>query len=299
MQIGSFRFNITARDELYLPNYKGSTFRGGLGHALRRSVCVTKMLECGYCMLKEQCAYKYIFDTDGGSDDQVTKPFVIEPPMTEARLIPPGDKLAFNLILFGKAVEYLPFMVHAFREVGHRGIGKERGRYRLDSVFAEGGVERELIYDDRKSVLNTKFAVRSIDEFAPEPLERIVLHFMTPTAIKANGRLTMNLTPEILVKNIIRRLKSLTHFHGERDERFFTVDWKAVKDIRVARNDLHWYGWQRYSARQDKKIGFDGVVGELHLEGPLGNIMPWLRLGELIHIGRGTVYGMGKYSVFI
>jgi len=39
-----FNFNITAKEPLILPAYKGSTFRGGFGYAFKRVVCATPLL---------------------------------------------------------------------------------------------------------------------------------------------------------------------------------------------------------------------------------------------------------------
>jgi hypothetical protein len=57
-----FQFTIKALDCLNLPEYKGSTFRGGFGHAFRKVVCALKAKECADCLLKEKCIYSYIFD---------------------------------------------------------------------------------------------------------------------------------------------------------------------------------------------------------------------------------------------
>lgn len=39
-----FNFEITAKEPLILPAYKGSTFRGGFGYAFKRVVCATPPL---------------------------------------------------------------------------------------------------------------------------------------------------------------------------------------------------------------------------------------------------------------
>jgi hypothetical protein len=39
LELAKYRLVIRPREPLLLPEYKGSAFRGGFGHALRRIVC--------------------------------------------------------------------------------------------------------------------------------------------------------------------------------------------------------------------------------------------------------------------
>jgi hypothetical protein len=39
LKLAKYRFVIKPKSELLLPTYKGSTFRGGFGHAFKRAVC--------------------------------------------------------------------------------------------------------------------------------------------------------------------------------------------------------------------------------------------------------------------
>ncbi|OPX88851.1 MAG: hypothetical protein A4E52_01161 [Pelotomaculum sp. PtaB.Bin013] len=45
-------------------------------------------------------------------------------------------------------------------------------------------------------------------------------------------------------------------------------------------------------------MNLGGVVGRVEYEGDLGEFMPLLRLGELVHVGKGAVFGMGKFIIF-
>lgn len=43
----------------------------------------------------------------------------------------------------------------------------------------------------------------------------------------------------------------------------------------------------------------EGFVGRVVYEGPLAEFLPLLLLGELIHVGKGTVFGQGKFALRI
>jgi hypothetical protein len=56
------------QDKVRLPPFLGSTLRGGLAMALKKTVCALKASSCMDCILKERCAYSYIFETPRPAD---------------------------------------------------------------------------------------------------------------------------------------------------------------------------------------------------------------------------------------
>ena len=93
-RVAKFKFKIVAEDKLCLPQYKGSTFRGGFGNTLRKVVCIAKKEECCTCLLKEKCIYSYIFETPPPKNTKILRkypyaphPFVIEPPLETKKSI--------------------------------------------------------------------------------------------------------------------------------------------------------------------------------------------------------------------
>jgi hypothetical protein len=68
IEYGVFRFTIVPSEPLILPLFKGSTLRGGFGHAFKRVVCALRKTNCSECLLKERCVYSYIFETPPPSD---------------------------------------------------------------------------------------------------------------------------------------------------------------------------------------------------------------------------------------
>ena len=80
MFYGKYLFTSTFTNDAILPHYKGSTFRGIFGQALKKVVCALKKQECKDCLLREKCVYSFVFestssvaDTDGRNlpDDRV------------------------------------------------------------------------------------------------------------------------------------------------------------------------------------------------------------------------------------
>jgi len=43
------------------------------------------------------------------------------------------------------------------------------------------------------------------------------------------------------------------------------------------------------------KLG--GVIGRIAFKGEIGEFMPFIKLGEFLHVGKGTTFGLGKYEI--
>ena len=166
-RLAKFRFTICAKEHIRFPTYKGSAFRGGFGYAFKRVVCVTKNRECDDCLLKQKCIYSYIFETPPPQDTEMLRlypkvphPFVIEPPITEKQTFEPGEEFSFHLILIGQAIDYLPYFIYTFTELGKQGIGQGRGKY--DLLHVEGmdlGNEAIQIYDHKTQTLTSHYPI--------------------------------------------------------------------------------------------------------------------------------------------
>ncbi len=72
---------------------------------------------------------------------------------------------------------------------------------------------------------------------------------------------------------------------------------EKARKIWTIERQLKWVDWERYSARQETRLKMGGFVGRATFEGELGEFLPYLRLGELIHVGKGTSFGLGQYRI--
>ncbi|PIW88055.1 MAG: hypothetical protein COZ94_01765, partial [Nitrospirae bacterium CG_4_8_14_3_um_filter_41_47] len=67
--------------------------------------------------------------------------------------------------------------------------------------------------------------------------------------------------------------------------------------IKVKEKNLKWYEWERYSGRQETRLKMGGFVGEITFEGDIEPFMPFIKAGEVLHVGKGTGFGLGKYCI--
>lgn len=124
------------------------------------------------------------------------------------------------------------------------------------------------------------------------------IEFLTPTRLKFENCLASELESHILIRNLLRRLSTLSYFHcGQRLELDFKGLIDRAKRVTKVQSRLRWVDWERYSARQETAMLMGGLVGSVTFEGPLQEFLPFLRLGELVHVGKGTVFGLGLYRL--
>lgn len=310
-KLAQFKFFLIVQDRIRLPAYKGSTFRGGFGHAFKKIVCVSREKICESCMLKQKCAYSYIFETPPPSDTKIMRkypyaphPFVITPPLEEEREYNQGDTLCFGLTLIGKSVEFLPYFIYTFDELGQIGIGRGRGKYKLVEVKGKKNhTEGEVIYSSSDKILRQNIKSVGLEDILnsfsnPSLPDLLTINFITPTRLKFEGRLSGTLEFHILIRNMLRRISLLSYFHcGEE----MNLDFKSLieksYEVKVKKSNLQWFDWERYSNRQETKMMMGGFKGPITFEGEFGTFLPFLLLGEYIHVGKGTSFGLGKYQI--
>jgi len=314
-RFAQFTFEMKALDILLLPAYKGSTLRGAFGHMFKKVVCALPNKDCSTCLLKEKCIYSYVFETPPASDTQVMRkykaaphPFIIEPPPEKKRGYKPGDGVSFGLTLIGRAIDYLPYFIYTFDELGKAGLGRGRGRYELKEVRSRthepAGNNNSLMYTSETKTLKaftpqTLAFNTEISDCSNPGTELLTLSFLTPTRITYNGSLAVDLEFHVLIRQLLRRLSLLSYFHCGID----IAGWdfkgmiEAAKTINVKEKNLIWHDWERYSNRQETRMKMGGFVGDITFEGNLQPFIPLIKAGEIVHIGKGTGFGLGKFLI--
>jgi CRISPR/Cas system endoribonuclease Cas6 (RAMP superfamily) len=130
--------------------------------------------------------------------------------------------------------------------------------------------------------------------------DRAKIEFLTPLRLKVRNRYTDSPTFTDLLEHLVARVEALARYHGPATNGLDGAEaLAAARQVRVAASDLKWHDWERYSARQETRMKLGGVVGRMEVEGVPDSLWPWLRLGEMIHVGKGTSFGLGRYRVRI
>ena len=224
----------------------------------------------------------------------------------------PGDEVTFGLTLMGRAVEYLPYLIYAVTEMSRRGLGVDRARFELTEALVigpDGGKQRIYSGDcdrvntpaDSATSLSALIQAR-VDRLRSDSAlnsESLRLRFATPTRIRVDGDLQSGMSFGLLVRNLLRRISLLCAVHGQAP---LDLDYRGLIEraalVETASSRLRWCDWERYSNRQQTKMKLGGFVGEIEYDGEISReFLSLMVAGEILHVGAGTSFGLGRYEI--
>lgn len=305
LPLARYRLHLRAETPVRLPEYAGSAWRGVLGHALKRTVCVTREPRCPACLLYRSCVYPYVFETPPPADTAKLRkypaaphPFVVEP-WLGWRDVAAGETFGVDLVLLGRGRAQLPYFIEALRRAGETGVGTGVGRYALEAVAQQSGGDWVEIYRPGAAL---QVLADPLSDMPPAPTGGTLhIELATPLRLKVDNNLVTadRLRFRDFFSHLLRRVSLLSYFHTdtplETDFRALVqtaeaIDWQAA--------DLRWQEWTRYSSRQDALLQMGGLVGTLTLPAAgLAPFWPYLWLGQWTHLGKAAVMGLGHYRL--
>ena len=331
--VARYRFQFIAEQPVQLPDYAGSALRGVFGHALRAAACVTGLPDCSPCALYRSCPYPAIFETPPPLNyprrklSNIPQPFVVEPPPWGESSYPAGSVLSFDSVLIGPALQQMPLLLLAWRHALQRGLGPQQGRARLTQLWLEGDAEPLLgggsgsgsggdngsgsdssigggSDRDGDAASAGRWALRphpqSLALPPPEAAPASVsLHFSTPLRLQRDGQVlgAGHLTPRDLLMALLRRTAQLVELQlgSTLDVDFAALN--AHASTVTGEHQLVWRDWSRNSSRQQQRMVLGGLVGRWTLRGDLAPFWPLLHLGQWLHVGKNTTFGLGRYHL--
>lgn len=290
-----YRLLLEARTQVLLPEYSGSAFHGGFGAALRFTTCVGGR-RCGPCVRPQRCVYGSVFEPRKSGGGDAPRPYVLEPPFAGRRRFEPGERIAVGLVLIGSALAHVERIVDAFEVLGRRGIGD--GRDAGQGLFHVS----DVVTTEDDALIRGDTLVGPDDRDAT----RATVEFLTPVRIKARVEGDRGLVDRIefpvLMNALAGRVSDLLYYHcgsSRIDPRTYREVATSAAAVRIVGETPGWRDWERYSARQRATMQLGGVPGKICYAGPLGPAMPYLRIGEYLHVGKAVTFGLGQMRVTI
>ena len=300
--LARYQLRFKPSGQVILPAYTGSAWRGALGHALKKIVCVTHLDACPPCLLYRSCPYPYVFETPPPLASQKMRKYTAAP---HPFLLEPAGKMEndshpVGLTVVGRGNAYLPYLLYSFQRAGEQGLGKGRAPMQLMDVCQAEPVESDTWLPIYQPGGVLKPILPSIPDIPATP-SRVLLRFVTPLRLQRDEHLV---TPEIfrfsdLFGPLLRRISMLTYFHTDTPlETDFAGLMEKARNVSSAEVKLTWKDWTRYSSRQKTEMQMGGLVGEMVIELDEGSpFWPYLWLGQWVHAGKGTSMGLGRYTI--
>jgi len=310
-----FRFHLEPNAPLHMPAFnKGNAIRGGFGNAFRRIVCHAGCREPENCELRNVCPYTAVFHpfVPEGSEKisrnrDIPRPFVIKPPLETKETYLPGERISFDMVLVGRIKDYLPYFIVTFKEFSQAGLGRNRAPVELlgvDHVGPDGMATP--VYTNKDNLVRPPAEAISWADLCHSngtgnglaKVKRITLRFLTPTLLRANGVMSRRPSFGPLAKRLRDRINALAYFYCGAG---LDIDFKgfgdAAEKIRIVSDSTGWVESSRYSRRREVTHDLSGFIGEVTFEGDLEMFLPYLNLGEYLHVGKNAVFGNGWYEI--
>ena len=301
------RCTLRAQEAAQLPPFKGSLLRGAFGHSLRRMVCVMGPQQaCATCSLRTACTYTRLFECfiEGEPPPllrglpSAPRPIVFEPGDLR-RGFNTGETLTFDLLLLGQAVQLQSFALLAIERMAEAGLAAGRRRFCLERVEFPDAAGGWRVGFEQGGQPWPGTVPAALPPEPPPDLQRITIRFLTPTRFQTRGELETGTDFRNLVFKALRRVLELAHFHvpGEPLDWHFRPYLEAAEAVRQVDAEFTWDDYQRYSNRQGRSLKMGGFVGHLTVEGELTPFLPLLAMAEVVHVGKGAIFGLGHLVV--
>jgi hypothetical protein len=131
------------------------------------------------------------------------------------------------------------------------------------------------------------------------PRQRTIsLCFLTPTSLKSEEQVVRQPEFHHLFKRVRDRLNALSTFYGSGP---IAADFHCLgehsEQVKTIKANFEWRERSRRSSKTHQRHELSGFVGDCTYEGDLHEFLPWLVAGELIHVGRHTAWGGGRYRI--
>ncbi len=295
---------LEAQAPAHLPPYKGSMLRGAFGHALRRTVCAMGPDQpCDTCRLRRACVYTRLFETFIEDPpppllrglDTSPRPYVFEPG-DGTRDFAPGDLLPFDLLLLGQAAELHAYALLAVERMAAAGLGERRAPFTLHEARAlqPDGTWHTLFEAGRAHLPPTLHTC--LPPAGDPATDRATLHLLTPLRVQTRQQLATTFDFRTFAFHALRRTLEIAHFHvpGAAIDWDFRPYLDLTAAVRVTAAPLDWFDWERYSSRQRTHMTLGGLVGTVDLEGGLAPFGHLLCAAEILHVGKGATFGLGR-----
>lgn len=309
------RFHCQAETRIHLGGMRaGSNLRGALLGVMRRAVCdhldgPAHAAHCPVCWLAAA----------NERPGQERRGYALTPPLPIQNHLAPGEDFTFHVTLFGEALRYLPYFVLAVPEAGRDGLGPGRGRFRLDSIWAEllSETDRPVLRPGERLVCPPeRFSghaeiLRAAGDLLEEwqsvtppgkPLT-VRIDFFTPLRLIVDERLLKSPDFGAFFAHVLRRVDDLAVQHAgaaQRSPEDRQRLWSLANQVRLVQSQTGWEDVPSGSGRTGQQTWISGLIGPAwYVAQPevWQELLPWLLWGEVTQVGKDTAKGNGVYRL--
>ncbi|MEW6660913.1 MAG: CRISPR system precrRNA processing endoribonuclease RAMP protein Cas6 [Bacillota bacterium] len=269
----------------------------------RRVVCNQNRRECARCAVFSECPYYRIFlGSHAGVHQGKAEPFVLELPFGNKTSYQPGETLAVGLILIGDTFKYLPHFISSLQEMGAT-MEKTIGAFRLVGVVGINPLSnncRLAALPERGLPCSEELSLSGAEiERAASCLDTgvIAIDYITVTRLRQGNQVAERAEFSVLIRNLLRRIRGLGLHQGEAGLENFLGLARKAQQVYAVSDYTRWVDLRRPSRRATGSHLSGGLMGQVTYRGDLAPFLTLLKLGELLHVGWFSGFGLGKYLI--
>jgi CRISPR-associated endoribonuclease Cas6 len=276
-----FRFRFRAIDPVWFPPGQAANIIRGAFGTIGRQVVSPEIYSVLFGRRAAEPAGKLLTDSP--------RPFVLRCTHLDGSIAEPGDVFFFDTHIFELRRPVLGCFQNVFERFAEEGIGPGRGRAELSAVQQLDLADNPCSGSGPSSIPLQADAVC---------VPSVTLRFVTPTELKAGGRVMDQPEFAVLFGRLAERIQALDSLYGNSAATAELPPLHAgAGNIRLTRCDLTWEYSSRKSTRTGRVHPLGGFSGEADYQGELSAFLPWLRAMRWAGVGRQTVWGKGEVHV--
>ncbi|MDD7388781.1 MAG: CRISPR system precrRNA processing endoribonuclease RAMP protein Cas6 [Lachnospiraceae bacterium] len=307
-------FTACIAQDCRLPRNKASALRGGVGQMMILQNCILPSAsrtdeDCRRCSCSEECLVQRFLYTPMSvqpsfSADKLSMGYLFECENYYEEFAE-GDTFEFQVILLGKSRVYLNLLLQAVWALGQHGLGKDKGRFyvvgirnsKREDILCEDGGGMQIRKDRCVSETFVGYARFRMKQLQKNGC-RSVMKFQTETDIRFRKQRMEEFNMQAIVESLARRIYLFNCFEGTEMDLDLFIEEMTQELPRICYQDVSRIQVRRFSSRQMSSMKLGGIKGEVWLDEIPEQLLPWLLAGEVMHIGKNTSFGFGRYRVF-
>ena len=171
----------------------------------------------------------------------------------------------------------------------------EKSRFEIAGIFNE---KRQPILEDG-AINNNKIIINTLSNYIEYQLKKLnssdrkILKFCTPLSQKFRGQWLNKFDGQALTEAAIRRVYLLNCMEGnDVGKIYLESEFPYIEEQEVYHTKI-----DRYSNTHKSHIALHGIKGECVLGNISDESLEYLIAGQLVHIGKNTSMGFGRYVI--
>lgn len=319
LSVHQLRFTVRVTAPIHFNEFKGSALRGAFAGTLQNTFCPqwraeqTDPLHQSLCPVCQLLVLERADDTSG----DIRRPYALRPPLDKATHYEVDQSFAFDLLLIGDNLHYLPYLVLAVQGMGETsGVGRKedgrRGHFTISAIDAVNpltGTVQPLLTAGGRMVQQPAIPIvheqvmATVADLLPrieEDGNRLRVEMLTPLRLIQSGERVQEPRFFPFAKQAVLRVLDLCAQHGGgRPDIHLNRDiYPWIEQVTLVEDRTRWWDLKGYSGRLHRAQVLGGLVGGATYIAPTWEpLLPWLLWGSVVGVGKNIVKGCGVVRI--